>query len=772
MTPRSSGTDANYQVIGTRPTRAEAVDKVTGRGLFGPDISVPGMLWGKIVRSPHAHARILSIDIRRAQALDGVCAVVTAQDLSQIAHMGEGVPGKFLCDRYLASDKALYVGHPVAAVAARTPHLAEEAAALIEVTYESLPPVLDVREAAKADAPLLHENLYTRSLAGRSSRPSNVASYSQHIKGDPQQGFAEADVIVEREFSTTLVHQSYIEPHASVASWELGTVAVGSRAAGEGTAGDHLTVWTTTQGAFGIRDQLVALLPLPVAQVRVIPTEVGGGFGGKNTMYVELAASILSRKAGKPVKIVMTRAEVLTGSGPSSGGTIHVKMGAKRDGRITAAKAELWYEAGAYPGSSVGGGAHAMFAPYDIPHGQTDCYDVVVNKPKVDSYRAPGGTPAVFAGEQVIDELAEKLGIDPLEFRLKNVACQGTQMIDGGTHQALGGVEVLEAARAHPHYTAPLGAPHRGRGVAMGCWGNWGAQSSCTISVNADGTVNLTTGSVDLSGTRTTIAMQAAETLGLPLDKMRSSVADTDGIGFCEGTAGSRTTFATGIAAVEAARDVLQQMTARAALVWGVPLATISYDGATFRSSEDDALQLSFAELAAQLAETGGPVMGRGNVDAQGWGAAMGLHIADVEVDPETGKVTLLRYTVVQDAGQAVHPGLVEGQMQGGATQGIGWGLYEGYFYDAQGRLLNPSLLDYKIPTALDVPMIDTVIVEVPGPNHPYGVRGVGECPIVPPPAALANAIHRAIAGAVRGDVRVTHCPMTPGVILKAMGVL
>jgi xanthine dehydrogenase molybdenum-binding subunit len=737
----------NYQVIGTRPTRAEAVDKVTGRALFGPDISLPGMLYGKILRSPHAHARILAVDTRRAQALDGVLAVVTARDLPQ----GEGAANKRVRDNLLASDKALYVGHAIAAVAARSPHLAEEAAALIDVLYEPLPPVLDVREAARPDAPLLHENLYTRSLAGHSSHPSNVASHSQDIKGDPQKGFAEAEVIVEREFSTTLVHQGYIEPHASVASWE---------------PGDHLTVWTTTQGAFGIRDQLIAVLGLPHAQVRVIPTEVGGGFGGKNTMYVELAASLLSRKAGWPVKIVMTRAEVLTGSGPSSGGRMRVKMGAARNGRITAAEAELWYEAGAYPGSSVSGGAHCMFGGYDIPHGQTDCYDVVVNKPRVDSYRAPGATPAVFAAEQVIDELSEKLGLDPIEFRLRNVARQGTRTIDGDTHGSLGGIEVLEAARAHPHYSAPLGGPHRGRGVAMGYWGNWGATSSCTISVNGDGTANLVSGSVDLSGTRTTVAMQAAEVLGLPVEKFRSIVADTDGIGYSETSAGSRTTFATGIAAVEAARDVLQQMCARAALLWGVPLATVSYDGASFRSSQDEAQRLTFAELAAQLADTGGPVMGKGNVDAQGWGAAMALHIADVEVDPETGKVTILRYTAVQDVGKAVHPGLVEGQMQGGATQGIGWGLWEGYFYDAQGRLLNPGLLDYKMPTALDLPMIDAVIVEVPGPNHPYGVRGVGECPIVPPPGALANAIYRATGA------RVSHCPMTPAVILKAMGVL
>jgi xanthine dehydrogenase molybdenum-binding subunit len=448
---------------------------------------------------------------------------------------------------------------------------------------------------------------------------------------------------------------------------------------------------------------------------------------------------LLARKSGKAVKMVMTRAEVLLSTGPSSGTFIRVKMGATRDGHITAAQAALWYEAGAYPGSPVGSGAGTIFAPYDIPNGQIDGYDVVVNKPRIGSYRAPGATPASFAGESVVDELACKLDIDPLEFRTRNCAQEGTHRIDGGRHTQVTGLQVLSAAQAHPHYRAPLPGPNCGRGVAFGFWGNWGAQSSSTISVNGDGTVSLLTGSVDITGTRTSLAMQVAEVLGLTPDQVRPTVGDTDSIGFSEVSAGSRTTMATGMAVVKAALDVIDRLCERAAILWALSPQDISFEDGVFAST--DGQQMTFAELAAQLPETGGPVAG-------------------------VGKVTLLRYTALQDVGRAIHPAAVEGQIQGGTAQGIGWALYEGYTYDENGMLLNASLLDYKQPTALDVPSIDCVILEHPYPKHPFGVRGVGEMPIVPPPAAIAAAIHRATGA------RLDHLPMTPGRILRAIGVI
>jgi CO/xanthine dehydrogenase Mo-binding subunit len=736
-----------FRVVGTHPPRYDGAGKVTGRALYGPDISLPGLLHGKVLRSPHAHARILSIDTGRAEAFPGVYGVVTAQDLPEIEDQAAR-------DHVLASDKVLYVGHPIAAVAASTPHIAEQAAQLIEVAYEVLPAVVDVMEAVEDSAPLLHETMKTRSLAGANQAPSNIASHLQHVKGDPAKGFAEAaadGVIVEREFRAAMVHQGYIEPHAATAEWN---------------ADGHLTVYTTTQGTFSIRGHLGKLLRLPLSQVRVVPTEVGGAFGGKNEGYVDVTAALLSRKTGRPVRIVMTRAEVFLATGPAPGAFIRVKMGATHAGRITAAQAELYYEAGAYPGAFIGAASSVIFGPYDIPHGQIDGYDVVVNKPKTETYREPCAIPVCFAAEQVVDELAEKVGLDPLEFRLRNCAREGTRQISGSAHTNIGCREVLEAAQGHPHYSTPLEEPYRGRGVAQGYWGNWGAQSSCTISVNADGTVSLVTGSVDLSGTRTSLAMQAAEVLGLTMEQIKSSVGDTDSIGYSDTSAGSRTTVATGIAVVRAGQDAVAQMKERAAQLWGVPADTVSFDQGMFTTSENADRQLTFAELAARLSETGGPVTGVGNVDVEEWGAAFSTHIVDVEVDPETGQVTILRYTAIQDVGRAIHPGHVEGQMVGGVVQGIGSALYEGYVYDREGQLLNPTFLDYKLPTALDVPPIETVIVEVPYPKHPFGARGVGEIPIVPPPAAIANAIYRAVG------VRMDELPMTPARILEKMGVI
>ena len=436
-------------VVGTRPPRYDAVDKVTGRALYGPDVHLPGLLHGKVLRSPHAHARIRAIDTSRAEALPGVYAVVTAKDLPGAAdrtvRLGEGaVNFKYLCDNTLASDKVLYVGHAVAAVAARTPYLAEQALGLIDVEYQVLPAVVDVLEAMQDTAPLLHERMVTRSFTRRSQTPSNVASHFQHRKGDPERGFAEADIIVEREFRTATVHQGYIEPQAATAFWG---------------ADGMLTVHCTTQGAFSVRDQLAELLGYPMSKICVVPTEVGGAFGGKATSYVETVAALLSRKSGRPVKVVMGRSEVFLATGPTAGTVIRVKMGATRDGRITAAQAALYYEAGAYPGSPVGSGAGVILAGYDIPHGQIDGYDVVVNKPKSGAYRAPGSTPAVFAAEQVIDELAVAAGMAPIAFRMLNCAREGARRIDGSLHGSIGAREVLVAAQAHAHYRATLDGP-------------------------------------------------------------------------------------------------------------------------------------------------------------------------------------------------------------------------------------------------------------------------------------------------------------------------
>ena len=740
----------NLIVVGSRPARVDAVDKVIGRASYATDVRLPGMLVGRVLRSPYAHARILSIDTGRAEKLPGVYGVVTAADLPPLEG-DDAVGEKAFRDRELASDKVLYVGHPIAAVAARTPEIAQEALDLIRVEYDVLTPVVDVLAAMKADAPILHHDMRTRSLAGTGEKPTNVAAHFEQVKGDPGQGFAEADVIVDREFRNPMVHQCYLEPHSSTAVW---------------SDNGGLTLYVTTQGTFSVRSHVVRLLRLSMSQVKVVPMEVGGAFGGKNSSYVDGVAAMLARKARRPVKVTMSRPETFMATGPNSGSVLRVKMGATRDGHLTAAEATLIYEAGAYPGSPVGSGSHVMFAPYQIPNGRLEGYDVVVNKPVVSSYRAPGATQACFVAEQVINELAGKLGFDPIEFRLLNSVKEGSETVDGTVHRHIGAIEVLQAAKASPHYTTPLEGPNRGRGVGHAFWGNWGACSSVTMTVNSDGTVSMVMGSVDITGTRTSIAMQAAETLGLPLDRVKCTMGDTDSIGYSDTSGGSRTTVATGHAAVKAAHDVIDKMRERAAQIWEVDVQAVVFDAGIFHVPDDLDKTLSFQALAELLPRTGNVVIGVGNVDVADWGSCFGTHIADVEVDPETGKVTLLRYTVVQDVGKAIHPMQVEGQLQGGATQGIGWALYEGYEFDAAGRMLNPTLLDYKIPTALDVPDIETILVEVPYPHHPFGARGVGENPIMPPPAAIAEAIYQAVGA------RVCDLPITPARILETLGII
>ena len=748
-----------YKVIGTRPIRHDGVDKVTGRALYGADFQAAGLLHGKVLRSPHAHARIISIDTSRAETYPGVKGVVTAQDLptakDKVADLGEGTVNlKYLCDNVLASDKVLYKGHAVAAVAATNPHIAEEACKLIDIEYEVLPPVLEVRQAMESDAPLLHEDLKTSSMGETADKPSNIASHLQHKKGDIERGFNEADVIIAREFVTGTVHQGYIEPHNATALYN---------------PDGQLTVWCSTQGAFVVREQLAEILQQPVSKIKVVPMEIGGGFGGKISVYIKPVAALLAKKTGKPVKVLMNRPDVFEGTGPTPASYIRVKMGATKAGQLTAAEAYLAFEAGAYPGSPVGAGTMCIFAPYNIENVLVDGYDVVVNKPKTAAYRAPGATNAAFGSETVIDELAQAVNIDALAFRLLNGVKEGDRRADGPVYPRIGFIETVEAAKEHPHYSAPNGKKPHGRGVAAGFWFNVGLQSSVTISVNSDGTINLIEGSTDIGGTRASIAMQAAEVLGIPAESVNPSVVDTNSVGYTAVTGGSRTTFATGYAAYEAAQDVKRQMMKRAAKIWGIHEDNVRFaDGEfssvnrTWRYGKEQ--KISFRDLAARLVETGGTVVGTATVDPAGVGCTFATHIVDVEVDEETGKVQILRYTATQDAGKAIHPSYVEGQMQGGVAQGIGWALNEEYIYNAEGAMTNASFLDYRIPTCLDLPMIDAVIVEVPNPGHPYGVRGVGEVPIVPPPAAIANAIYDAIG------VRMTELPMSPDRLLKAMG--
>jgi CO/xanthine dehydrogenase Mo-binding subunit len=746
-----------YRVIGTRPIRHDGMDKVTGRAKYGADIHLPGLLTGRVLRSPHAHARIRGIDISKALALAGVEAVVTSADFpiheDKVIDLAETLGNvRVLAENIMASEKVLYQGHALAAVAATSAAIADEALGLIDVDYEVLPPVLNGPDAMDPNSPRLHEAMTTFSVAKRFERGtdtgvgSNIASHLQFKFGDPEAGFAEADAIVEREYTTSTVHQGYIEPHTATALWD---------------ADGHVTVWSSSQGAFGMRAQTAAILGIPESRVKAIPMEIGGGFGGKLNTYLDPVAAALSRKTGKPVKITMDRAEVFIASGPTSATRLRVKIGAKKDGTLTAATSELVYEAGAFPGSPVGAGAATGFAPYKIENIQVDGYDVVVNKPKVAAYRAPGSPQAAYAIEQAMSELADKLGMDPMDLRLKNVIRPGDRLPTGVPLPPTGCEEMERAMKSHPHYNAPIEGPNRGRGVAVGFWGNAGNSSSATVSVTADGTVTLVTGSADIGGTRASLAMHAAEVLGIAAEDVKPSVGDTDSVGWTGQTGGSRTTFSTGIAVVAAAEKVRDEMVKRAAILLETEPGTIEFDAGTFRNGTGKTL--TFKDVAAAQVRTGGSITESASSNPRQVGPAFAGHMVDVEVDPETGKVEVLRYTAFQDVGTAAHPSYVEGQIQGAVAQGVGWALNEEYVWDEDGGMENASFLDYRMPTTLDLPMIETVLIEEPNPAHPFGVRGVGEVCIVPPMAAIANAVANATGR------RLTHLPMSPGRILEAL---
>jgi xanthine dehydrogenase molybdenum-binding subunit len=752
-----------YRVIGTRPIRHDGTDKVTGRAQYGADFKLSGTLYGRVKRSPHAHAIIKRIDASKALALPGVKAVVTAEDFppppSGVTAGGEGPaqPTRFLVENIIAHKKALYRGHAVAAVVATDMHIAEDALALIDVEYEVLTPVLDVREAMAAAAPILHDDLRTKDAAPLSTdtptdQATNIASHLQFKRGDLGKGFAEADVILEREFTTVMSHQGYIEPHAASAYWNKD---------------GQLTVWNSSQAPHNFRQQLAQVLQIPLAKITVVPLEIGGGFGGKLVMYLEPLAALLSKKTGKPVKMWMTREEVFEATGPTSGTYVRVKFGAKRDGTITAAQQYMAYEAGAYPGSPVGMAMNGPFAPYDIPNVQMDGYDVVVNKPKTAAYRAPGTPASMFPSEAVINELAHQLDIDPMDIRIKNASEQGDERPWGGKWDAIGNLEMMQAMKAHPHYQSELQGESRGRGVAMGYWGNAGLETSASASVNGDGTVQLILGTVDIGGSRASHAMMLAEELGIAAEDVRPKVVDTDSVGFSMFTAGSRTTFAGGWACHELGQEIRRRLTERAARVWEVDASQVTYgDDGIIRGpngAEGKERRFTFKEIAGQLGRTGGTIDVSTNVSKTSVGPAFAGHIVDLEIDRETGKATILRYTAFQDVGTAIHPSYVEGQIQGGVAQGVGMALTEEYFYGDDGRMHNSTYLDYRMPTALDLPMIETVLIEVPNPGHPYGVRGVGEVCIVPPLAAVQEAVAEAIG------VRFNTLPITPQVIVEEL---
>ena len=543
-------------------------------------------------------------------------------------------------------------------------------------------------------------------------------------------------MIVERSFETEAVHQGYIEPHACLVS------VVDGKA----------TIWSSSQGQFMVRAMSALLTGMQQSDIRAIPAEIGGGFGGKTIVYLEPLALVLAKKSGRPVKMVMSREEVFRASGPTSGSMSKVKIGAKKDGTIVAGQGTYWLQAGAFPGSPIRGAAGCAFGPYDIANAHTLGYDVVSNRSKVAAYRAPGAPIGAYAVECVLDELAEKLGMDPLELRLKNSAKQGTKAVHGPVYPVMGYQETVKQALAHPHYKAPLG-PNQGRGVASGYWFNAGGESSAQMSVNEDGTVVVMTGHPDIGGSRASTANIAAELLGIDHSKIQVLIGDTSSIGFSNLTGGSRVTFASAMVVTQSAEKVIKQLCASARPRSGrssrkpSPGTTaMPVRPATTPASSSRCRSPRSPPRRARPAARSAPARRATPTGAEG---GFGTHICDVEVDPDTGRAWVTRYTAFQDVGRAIHPDYCEGQIQGGVAQGIGWALSEEYIYNKDGKLDNAGFLDYRMPVMSDLPMLDAVMIEIPNPKHPQGVRGVGEVPLVPVMAAVANAIHGALGPAL-----------------------
>jgi CO/xanthine dehydrogenase Mo-binding subunit len=750
----SGETATSLGVIGQRVPRVDARERVTGTAIYAADLALPGMAVARQLRSPHAHAVIRRIDTAKARALPGVLAVVTAEDFPALptdatVPMGEtGYDMWMVAELNMARGKVHWVGQPVAAVAAVDRETADAALGLIMVDYEPLPAVVRLADAMKPGAPVLHDRVYTKGVEPRPQSPSNVCSRVVIARGDTGRALAEAAATASVAAEVDTAHQGYLEPQAMVAQVD---------------ANGFATVWTSTQGQFTTELMIARMLGLPQSKLKVVPLEVGGAFGGKIAIHGEAVAVKLAEKCRRPVKLVFTREDVLQGgSGPAIGALFDITVGADREGNVVAIEGNYVLDAGGLPGLSPSLLMQASAALYQTPNLKLSGSDVVTNKPRTEAYRAPGGIQAAFAFEQAMDALCQNLDIDPLEFRKRNSSVTGSTMPIGTPFPSLGLTTILDRVGEHFCWCEPLapGRLPRGRGLALGYWRGTSMTSAAHITIAGDGRPMVTMGPVDISGTRTTMAQVVAEEFGLSVDDVHVQTGDSKSVGYSDGAAGSRVARTTTAALVEASRDALGQLRRRAAEKLQSTVEDVSYRAGVFRTSRGGAIALSDL-MQATLTE--GAIVGRGVSTKLPLGVEIGAHVCDVEVDPETGQVTVLRYTAFQDVGLALNPTAVEGQMEGSVVQGLGWALTEGFDYADNGRLRNASLLDYRMPTALDVPRIDCVIVECPVPGVPYGVRGVGEVPIVPVAAAVANAVARATG------VRVTKMPMTPERVLAAL---
>ncbi len=745
--------------LGQRLARADGWDKVTGHMTYVADVKLPGMLHAKLLRSPHAHARIRSIDTAKARALPGVRLVVTGPEL-EIVDREPATRARAI----LAIGRVRFQGQPVAAVVADDVHTAEEALDLIQVDYEVLPAAIDPLDALKADAPLVreqvvesddaeaqaHATVATQAEKDTSARPSNVATRVHFRRGDVAQGFAESDVVIAHTYRVPHVHQSYLEPRAAIASWD-----------NQG----NLTVYASTQGQFFMRSELSAILRLPEHRIKIVPLEIGGGFGAKIQPIVEGITALLAKKVKRPVKLVLTRNEELIAATPAPETIIEIKTGAKRDGTLTALQARVVMDSGCFPGGPLNVCCLVLGGFYKFPHLDIEGIEVLTHKPSQAAYRAPGAPHATFAIEGQMDALARALGIDPLELRLRHCIREGDPLPNNQPWPTNGLWAVLEAIGQHPLWRDRVPAPNRGVGFAVGGWLGGIQPASASVRMSPDGSLSVITGAIDLTGTNTVFRQIAAAELGVPAEEITVRTADTDSAPYAGMSAGSKVTYTVGNAVKAAAADARRQILEIASRELEAAPADLEIANGAVRVKGTDRA-ISLAEIGHKSTAFGGkyqPVFGRGAITVTTQSPGFAGQIAEVEIDPETGNVSLLRYVAIQDVGKALNPTLVEGQMHGGSAQGIGIGLTEQLVYSSDGRLLNASLLDYRKLTAIDLPRIETILLEVPTPYGPFGAKGVGEPPIVPGPGAIANAV-RAATGC-----DFTDLPITPEKIVAAL---
>jgi CO/xanthine dehydrogenase Mo-binding subunit len=750
-------------VIGVARPRVDAPEKVTGATRFAADGYVHALLHARLVLSPEAHASITGVEKDAALALEGVVAVLTAEDLPI------ETTGNDRTAEPLARTEVVFAGQPVAIVVAESEAAAEDAAELVTVDYEPLEAVVDLEGAMEPGAPLARvadeeetggdlESIHAQTDGGQDDEEEeqlsgNVLDTVRRNRGETAAAFDSSDAVVSATFRTPWVYQGYIEPQVATAWIEP-----------NGT----LVVSTSTQGSFVTQRELARAYGLPLERIRVVAEPLGGAFGGKFAIIEPLVAGA-ALALRRPVRITLTRTEDFQATNPASAQVMHVRVGGRRDGTLTAIEGRMIVDRGSNAGWGLEGITSALVVgPYRWEAYDVRGYGVQTNRVTFGAYRAPGAPTAAFAVESLIDELAQELALDPLELRLANAVVEGDMGVSGNPYPTIGAVQVLESVREHPLWQRRDSLPEdEGVGLALGYWPGGNEPAAAVCRVGADGTMTVVTSAVDMSGVNTGFAAIAAATFGLSPDKVRVVMADTATGPYAGASGGSKVTYTVGKAVLRAAEAAREALLAAASEELEIAPADLEVVDGEVRAVGAPDRSLSVEEIAQRTLRFGGrhkPIEGHGG-SAQTLGApSAAAHLAHVRVDRETGEVEVLGYAVAQDVGRALNPALVEGQMRGGATQSIGWALFEQLLHDESGHVLTSSFTDYAIPTAERVPDIDTLIVEVPAPDGPFGAKGIGEAPVVPGPAAVANAI------AAAAGVRLRELPMTPARVWRALG--